>query len=327
MLAAVAVFSVMDASMKRLTLAYPPAEVSALRGLASIPVLLGVVGWLGIWRQLLPHRWSPHLARGVLAVGTLSLFVYSLRTLLLSEAYAIFLCAPLIVTALSALLLQEAVGWHRWLAIAVGLGGVLIMLNPTPAHLISVGAAAALGSAVCYSLGAITIRKLAHEESTLSIAFSCVVAVGVSNGLVALPHWIGLHASHWLWIGIIGISGALGQFLMIQAFRSAPPSIIAPFEYTALLWGLLLDWLFLHQLPGQRVLIGGAIVSASGLYVIYREHLRAVGGRRNLPAGDLPVRAARARSDPTAPQRRDPQAARGRATGARGPGGSNEHLH
>jgi len=280
MLAAVAVFSVMDASMKRLTLGYAPAEVSALRGLASIPVMLAAVGWLGDWRQLLPQRWTAHLARGALAVGMLSLFVLSLQTLLLSEAYAIFLCAPLIVTALSALLLHEPVGWHRWLAIAVGLGGVLIMLDPSPAHLISVGAAAAFGSAVCYAVGAIMIRTLARDESTLSIAFSFVVAVAFANGVVALPHWVTPRPADWPWIAVVGIFGALGQYLMIRAFRSAPPSVVAPFEYTALLWGLLLDWLMWRQWPTPRVLIGGAIVCASGLYVIYREHLLGLSERR-----------------------------------------------
>jgi drug/metabolite transporter (DMT)-like permease len=275
MLAAVAVFSVMDASMKRLTLAYPPSEVSCLRGLASIPVMLLAVAWLGEWRRLVPVRWSAHALRGVLAVGMLSLFVYSLQTLPLTEAYAIFLCAPLVVTALSALLLNEQVGWHRWLAITAGLCGVLIMLKPSPVHFVSIGAAAAFGSALCYAFGALMIRTLARDESTLSIAFSFVLAVALTNGAVALPHWVMLQPSHWPWIAVIGISGALGQFLMIQAFRSAPPSVIAPFEYTALLWGLMLDWILWRTLPDQRTLIGGAVVTASGLYVIYREHLRA----------------------------------------------------
>lgn len=280
MLAAVAVFSVMDASMKRLTLAYPPAEVSCLRGLASIPVMLLAVAWLGEWRSLLPVRWSTHALRGMLGVGMLSLFVYSLQTLLLTEAYAIFLCAPLIVTALSALLLHEQVGWHRWLAIAAGLCGVMIMLKPSPAHFVSIGAAAAFGSALCYAFGALLIRTLAREESTLSVAFSFLLAVALANGAVALPHWVTLQPSHWPWIAVIGVSGALGQFLMIQAFRSAPPSIIAPFEYTALLWGLILDWILWRTLPAHRTLIGGLVVTASGLYVIYREHRRAAARPR-----------------------------------------------
>jgi drug/metabolite transporter (DMT)-like permease len=280
MLAAVAVFALMDASLKRLAAAYPAAEVSCLRGLASIPVMLLAVGWRGEWHRLRPVRWSPHLLRGALAVGMLSLFVLSLQTLPLTETYAIFLCAPLVVTALSALLLQERVGWHRWLAIGVGLIGVMIMLRPSPAHFVSIGAAAALGSAFCYALGAIMIRTLARSESTLSIALSFMIAVGVVNGIAALPVWAPLQPMHWPWVALIGITGAVGQLLLIQAFRAAPPSMIAPFEYTALLWGLLLDWLLWRSLPDASTWIGGAFVTVSGLYIVYREHLRGSAAPR-----------------------------------------------
>lgn len=274
MLAAVAVFAAMDAGMKMLTRTYPPFEVSCLRGLASVPFMLLGVAWRRQWSRLRPLRWRVHGVRAALAVATLSLFVLSLRTLLLSEAYALFLCAPLIVTALSALLLREHVGWHRWSAILIGLCGVLVMLHPSPAHLISAGAAAALASACCYALGALTIRALAREESTLSIAFSFVLAVGLVNGLIAAPHWIPLRPAHWPQILTIGASGALGQLLLVQAFRSASPALIAPFEYTALLWGLGLDWLLWHALPDARTLAGALVVASAGLYVIYREHRR-----------------------------------------------------
>lgn len=275
MLTAVAVFSLMDASLKQLTGTYPPSQVSCIRGLASIPIMLLAVGWRGEWRRLVPQRWSAHVARGVLAVGVLSLFVYALQTLPLTETYAIFLCAPLIVTALSALLLHEHVDWHRWLAVVLGLLGVLIMLRPSASRFVSVGAAAALGAALCYSLSAITIRTLSSSESTLSVAFSFVVVVGFVNGVIALPHWVPVQPAHWPWILLIGITGALGQMLLIQAFRVASPARVAPFEYTALLWGLTFDWVLWRTLPDQRTLLGGGIVTASGLYVIYREHLRS----------------------------------------------------
>ena len=257
MLAAVAIFSIMDASMKQLTLAYPPLQVSCLRGLASIPVMLAAVAWLGHWRRLVPVRWAAHMVRAVLAVAMLSLFVYSLKTLPLTGAYAIFLCAPLIVTALSAWLLHERVGWHRWLAIAIGLLGVMTMLRPSASHFVSLGAAAALGSALCYSFGVIMIRTMARTESTLSIAFAFVVAVALANGAAALPDWVPLQPRHWPWIMTVGITGAVGQLLIIEAFRAAPASVIAPFEYTALLFGLALDWLLWSILPDQRTLIGG----------------------------------------------------------------------
>jgi drug/metabolite transporter (DMT)-like permease len=274
MLAAVAIFAVMDASMKQLTRDYPASQVSCLRGLASIPVMLAAVAWLRDWRQLWPVRWPAHLLRAGLAVSMLSLFVYSLKTLALTQAYAIYLCAPLIVTALSALLLREPVGWHRWLAVSIGLGGVMTMLRPSAAQFVSLGALAALGSALSYAFGVIMLRTLARSESTLSVAFAFVLAVALANGAVALPHWLPLQARDWPWIAAVGITGAGGQLLLIEAFRSAPASVIAPFEYTALLWGVALDWVLWGLLPEQRIVLGGVVVTASGLYVIYREHFR-----------------------------------------------------
>ena len=105
--------------------------------------------------------------------------------------------------------------------------------------------------------------------------FSFVLAVGTASGLAALRQWTPLQAIHWPWIVTIGCTGAVGQLLIIQAFRSSPPSVVVPFEYTALLFGLALDWILWRTLPDARTWFGGAIVTASGLYVIYREHLRA----------------------------------------------------
>src|SRR5580658_3850143 len=237
MLVAVAVFAVMDATMKQLARTYPPFEVACLRGATAIPIVLFSVPWFGRWRDLVPRRWGHHLLRGVLAVATLTLFVYAVYSLPLAEAYAIFLCAPLLITALSVPLLQERVDWHRWLAIGIGLLGVITMLRPSPSHLVTLGALAALGSALCYALGVILIRKLSHTESTLCIAFSYVIAVTLGTGALAAADWVPLQVAHWRWIVTLGLTGGVAQLLLIEAFRRGAVSLIAPFEYSALVWG------------------------------------------------------------------------------------------
>jgi len=105
-----------------------------------------------------------------------------------------------------------------------------------------------------------------------------VVVVAVVTGAAALPHWVPLQTMHWPWILTLGMTGTVGQLLIIEAFRKAPVSMITPFEYTALIWALSLDWLLWSTAPNLRTLIGGAIVAASGLYVIYREYLRTTSG-------------------------------------------------
>jgi drug/metabolite transporter (DMT)-like permease len=94
----------------------------------------------------------------------------------------------------------------------------------------------------------------------------------IMTGAMAVPDWVPLAREHWLWLAALGLFGALGQHLLTDAFRSAPPSVVAPFEYTALLWGIAIDWVVWSVLPAPRVYLGGGIVMASGLYLIFLEH-------------------------------------------------------
>jgi hypothetical protein len=130
MLLAVALFAFMDAMMKHLVGNYPPMQVASMRGFASLPFVLLPIVLRGTYRRLVPVRWSLHLLRGVLGVIMLWAFVYSVRELSLADTYSIFLCAPLVVTALSVPLLRKRVDSRRWIAIGVGFAEVLVMLGP-----------------------------------------------------------------------------------------------------------------------------------------------------------------------------------------------------
>jgi len=271
-LIAIVAFSVMDAMMKYLGESYLPLQVTTLRGWASLPFILLLVAMLRGWRELKPNRWIMHIVRGLLAIAMLALFIYSVRTLSLSSAYAIFLCAPLLVTALSVWILREHVDWQRWCAIVVGLIGVIAMLRPSAREMISLGALAALGAAFCYAFAAIMIRTLSRTETTLSISLSFLLVIACVAGALAWPQWIAVNwSAHWPWILTLGIAGAIGQYFIIEAFRYAPASVVAPFDYTALIFGALLDWLLWSVLPESRMMLGATIVVGSGLYLIYRE--------------------------------------------------------
>ncbi|MGH8309760.1 MAG: DMT family transporter, partial [Steroidobacteraceae bacterium] len=179
MLVAVGVFAVMDGLLKLLAPHYSPMQLSAMRGAASLPFMLAPLLVMGRLRELKPVRWSLHLARGVLVLFVMGGFVYAVRVLSLADAYSIFLAAPLIVTALSMPLLGEHVGWRRWLAICVGLSGVLIMLRPQASSVLTLGALAALASAAAYSVSAITVRVLTRTDTTGSIVFWVIVQLTV----------------------------------------------------------------------------------------------------------------------------------------------------
>jgi drug/metabolite transporter (DMT)-like permease len=273
MLTAVAAFSGMDAVLKLLSQHYPPMEVVALRGASSIPFMLLPLIVMGRLGALKPVRIGMHLARGALMLLVLIAFVYAVRALSLADAYAIFLAAPLIVTALSVPLLGEHVGWRRWLAICVGLVGVITMLHPSASSLVSLGAVAALLSAIGYAFNAIALRVITRTDTTASVVFWMI---GLMTGLaliIAAPRWVSIRTEDWTLLLAIGVFSTIAQHLLTEAFRNAPPSVVAPFEYTALLWGILIDRVVWGVFPTSRVYIGGGIVIASGLYLIWREHL------------------------------------------------------
>jgi drug/metabolite transporter (DMT)-like permease len=276
MLVAVGAFAFMDSLLKYLTEHYPTMQVSAMRGYASLPFVLLPLAFKRSIAELKPVRWKLHLMRGLLSVFLLATFVYAIRVLSLADAYSIFLSAPLLVTALSVPILGEKVGWHRWMAIGVGLCGVMVMLRPSTSSLMTVGALAAFVSAVAYAISVVSVRVLTKTDSNTSVVFWSMLIMTLVSTLFALDSWQEIRGEH---LGVIVATGALGALavhLLTLAYRSAPASMIAPFEYTALLWGVGIDWFAWDTLPGIRVYIGGSIVVLSGLYVIWRESRRPI---------------------------------------------------
>ena len=271
MLLAVGSFSAMDAGMKVLSTGYPPLQIAALRCLASLPLILVWIGLRGGFRQLLRVRFGLHALRAAMGIVMLASFVYGLRRLPLSEVYAIFFVAPLLITAFAALILGERIEWQRWVAVVVGLGGVLIVLRPTGAGVVTLAGLAVVICAVGYALSAILVRILGRTDTTESMVFWVMVLMGAGATLLALPQWRPIQPQHWIAIVTVGVSGCLGQWAITEAFRIAEASFIAPFEYSALAWGLTLDWVFWQTLPEARALIGAAVIIASGIYLIRRE--------------------------------------------------------
>lgn len=276
MIGAVALFSAMDALLKLLVERYPPMQVTTLRGLAALPFLLLPFLIRGRWHRLKTGRWHWHLGRAAIGVVMLASFIFAVRRLSLADTYSIFMCAPLLIVALSVPLLRERVATGQWLAIGVGLAGVLVMLRPTGAGWATLGGLAAMLAAVCYAVSAIALRVLSRSETNESLVFYFTGFLTIGAGLLALPVWRSMLLSDLPLILGVGILGATAQHLITEAFRSAPASVVAPFEYTALLWGVLLDLVVWGVMPGMITIAGGAVVIGAGLYLIARERQTSV---------------------------------------------------
>ncbi|MEP6883738.1 MAG: DMT family transporter [Gammaproteobacteria bacterium] len=273
MVSAVFVFSIMDSLLKRLSNHYGPLQISCLRCISSWLFLLLPIAWRKTWGELRPKNPPLHLFRAVLGIGMLASFVFAVHRLSLAQTYSLFLAAPLLMTALSVPIHGEKVTGKRWLAIMVGLSGVLVILQPWGNGSFSLLAAAAAAAAtICYSLSALTVRTLGRNNSSLAMVFWYLLMVGVASGMLALGDWRPVPVADWGWLAGIGVSGALGQMWLTDAFRRAPPSVVGPFEYTAILWAFAIDWIFWSAAPSLSLIVGACIVIVSGIVIILDEH-------------------------------------------------------
>jgi drug/metabolite transporter (DMT)-like permease len=272
MLLAVFLFSGMDAAMKQLTDSYGPMQITCLRAACAWPF---IVLWLAKTQRLqhlLDARWSLHVFRAVLGIIMLAAFIKSLETLSLADAYSIFFSAPLLITLLSVWWLKDKVNLKQWTAIAIGLLAVIYMLKPSGDNMLSIGAVMVLIASICYAVSAITVRILAKSDHAGNMVFWLMTMIMLGAGLLALPTWQTLQWQHWPLFLVIGLTGAAGQVFITEAFRLAPPSIIAPFEYTALVWGLGFDIVLWQLYPSSTMLLGSAVIMASGLYLIWQQN-------------------------------------------------------
>ena len=274
MLAAVASFSLMDAGMKLLSAHYPPLQVTLLRGAASLPfVLVWVLASAGV-RSIVPVRWGLHLLRGVLGMVMIGCFVYALRRMPLSTAYTLYFVAPLLVAALSVPLLGERVGPRRWTAIGIGMLGVVVVLRPGVDGLVSLPGLMVLLAATAYAIAAVTVSLLTRTDTPQSMVVWFLAIMAVGAGLAAIPGWVPLRWEHAALILGMGLAGAFGQIALTSAFMRGDASMIAPLEYTGLVWVIGWDVLLWQKLPDRWTWIGASIIVASGLYLLHRERVQ-----------------------------------------------------
>jgi len=271
MLLAVFMFAMMDTAMKLLSARYPAMQVAALRSLSSLPLVAAYVGWRGAYGGILRVRWSMQVLRALLGILMLALFAYGLKKLSLAEAYSIFFIAPALITALSVLFLKERVDLARWVAIGVGLCGVLVVLRPDGAGFLTIGGVAILGSAACYAVSAVTARILARSDRSEHMVFWLMLMMAIGASAMAAPDWVGLRMADIPLLCGLAVTGFIGQLAITEAFTKGEASSVAPFEYSALAWGVGLDWLLWKTLPDGYTLLGAAIIIGSGLYLIRHE--------------------------------------------------------
>ncbi len=292
------VLSVNDMAMKHLSADYALYQVILIRalvGMTSIMILIGVTG-TG-YRQLFTLRGRAHMLRvGFVLVSNVTYFL-GLAALPLADAVATAFVAPLIVTAMSVVVLGEKVGPRRWAAVAVGLIGVLVMLRPGSGA-VRPAALLVLVSACCYASTHMMTRRMKDTESAFALNFyvqigfltlSCLMGLALGDGRFAgspNPSWAFLlRAWHWpapgdwVWFLAVGLSVAVGGLLVSQAYRLAEAALIAPFEYAAMPMAIFWGVVIFGRWPDLTAWVGIALICGAGLYTLWREtRARRQGG-------------------------------------------------
>ena len=287
-LASTLLFAGMSALVRYVSESVPLGQVVFFRSFfAILPVVL-----IFAWRRELAtavrtNRPFGHIARGMIGLFGMFLNFAALALLPLAEVTAIGFAAPLITVAMAAMFLGERVRVYRWSAIGFGFLGVLVMLAPhlgvgsgaaSVATHTGIGALLALGSAFTTAGSVIQTRRLTPSETNSAIVFyfSLLATLG---GLATLPFgWV--VPSTPVLAGLIGIGvlGGIAHLLLTESYRLAPASVVAPFDYTAILWAFILGYVLFGEVPVPLVFVGAAIVTAAGLFVIFRE--RQLGVQR-----------------------------------------------
>jgi drug/metabolite transporter (DMT)-like permease len=278
MIASVFLFSIQNAIGKWLAQSYPiPMLVFFRSFIALLPsfILVMRAGGLQVMRT---NRLGGQFGRAVIWGGSNVASFFAYHLLPLADAVALTFAAPLFLTALSYPIIKERVSRERWIAVSVGFVGVLVMARPSGAEN-ALGVAGAIACAACNAVGTLTVRDLCRTEHSASI----VTWTAIFMTLMALPalpfFWVTPRPVDFLLFCSIGLIGGVSQYWTTQALHYAPAAAVSPFNYTALVWGSIIGLSVWGEWPTPPIVIGAAIVTLTGLYL-----LRSESRRRHHPA-------------------------------------------
>jgi drug/metabolite transporter (DMT)-like permease len=274
MIAAQAIFAVTDAIQKLVMETTPLMTVVWTRFVIFLVLLTPLVIRQPAHLARTPER-PLVLLRAMLLLGSMMFMAGGLLHLPLATATALVFIGPFIVTVLAVVLLREQVGWRRWLAIAIGFAGMLMIVRPGSGE---VGWAALfiLGSTTCWSAGIIVTRQLGTRVAASTYLVWQAVSGVILTAPLAYAMWQPVGARDALLLLLTGVLNLAAQFLTVRALQQAPASVLAPLSYTLMVWATLLGWQLFDHLPDAWTLAGTAVIILSGLYVWHRERIRAL---------------------------------------------------
>src|SRR5436853_2264426 len=272
MLAGAFLFSVNDALGKWLLADYSVGELLLMRSAAGLILLAPLIRQTGIAGFRSAPRPGLQIVRVILSTVEVALFFLAVSQLPLADTKTFYLAGPIYVTALSVVLLGEAVGWRRWTAVFVGFAGVVLALRPssasfTPPVLI------ALAGSVTFAFLMIVTRMLRETTDTVLVAGQ-IGGTFVFGALTAPFSWVTPSPRDLVLLTLFGVLAMLALACVNRSLKLAPASVVAPYQYTLIVWAIVLGYLVFGDVPDLAMLVGAAIIIAAGLFIFWREQVR-----------------------------------------------------
>lgn len=275
MAAAMAAFTMNDAITKSVAAEMNIGQIIVVRGVFAIVLIAALTAWRGALRPWQTLMTGPVGIRVIGEIGGTLTFLLAIAHMPLANTAAIFQALPLVITLGAALGFGEPVGWRRWLAISAGFVGVLVIVRPGTAGFNEFSLLALASVAFC-TVRDLATRKIPAEIPSLVVTLLTTVTVTMAGAAVIYPlgGWAELSGRALGLLMLAAVLLLIGYQCVIMALRTGDISAVAPFRYTALLWAMLLGYVVFGDRPDRYMLVGAAIIVASGLYAFYRERVR-----------------------------------------------------
>jgi drug/metabolite transporter (DMT)-like permease len=271
MLLGMLMFATNDVMGKWLVSSYSLGQVVLIRSLAAFAMLLPVLWKTGAVPLIKVERPGLQLARAVLSTIDVFGFYFAVAYMPLADVMTYWLAGPIYVAALSPFLLGEKVGWRRWSAIVLGFVGVLVALQPSAATL-TLPALISIAGSAAFAFMIVSGRQLRNTPDT-TLAFWQLMGAGIVGALVAPFDWTPIDSGRDLaLLCLLGVVSTSAHLLVNRALKLADAASLAPLQYTLLLWAIVFGWMFFGDVPQTHMLIGAALIVASGLYIVFREN-------------------------------------------------------
>ncbi len=287
-LTAMFTMTAMDAAVKWAVADYSIQQINFIRSVAAMIVLAPVIRSDGGLNALRTQRPWVHVWRAFLLIIIGFAWFFALGRMKLADVGAIVMISPLLITALSGLLLKEHVGMRRWIAVVAGFTGMLIIVRPgtgvfNPVALLVV--MVALG----YALYVLSSRANRDKETLAALTYYPLFGIFIISGALSPLDWTAPTVGAWSAMIFVGVCAGIGHVTLTLAFRYASPPVLAPLEYTGLIWAVILGYALFDELPDQWTVVGMCLIASAGIFVVYREALASPESAIDAAKADFPA--------------------------------------